>query len=145
MKLSNEWFTALSENETGDMVTILGRDELTQFASSGKLKDRIEITWKYEPDEKGMPDDAVGERMEAAEVALQKSMEKDKLAIMTAIYTGGGEKIWVFYTRAVQVFGERLNEALAPFEVLPITIYTERDENWEEYLDMYEMKAWRQD
>ncbi len=145
MRLSNEWFTALSENEEGALVTILGRDELSEFASSGKLKDRIEITWKYEPDQKGMPSDAVGELMENVEIALQKIMEKDKLAIMTAVYTGGGEKIWVFYTRAVHVFGERLNEALAPFETLPITIYTERDENWEEYLDMYEMKAWRQD
>lgn len=145
MKLSNEWFTALSENETGDIVTILGRDELAEFASSGKLKDRIEITWKYEPDQKGMPSDTIGELMETVEAALQKIMEKDKLAIMTAVYTGGGEKIWVFYTRAVHVFGERLNEALAPFDTLPITIYTERDEAWEEYLDMYEMKEWRQD
>ena len=38
-------------------------------------------------------------------------------------------------------FGERLNEALAPFEMLPISIYTEVDPN-EEYLDMYEMKEW---
>lgn len=145
MRLSNEWFTALSQNETGEMVTILGRDELTEFISSGKLKDRIEITWKYEPGLQCMPTEETGKLMEAAEVALQKSMEKDKLAIMTAIYTGGGEKIWVFYTRSVSAFGERLNEALAPFETLPLTIYTERDENWEEYLDMYEMKEWRQD
>lgn len=145
MKLSNEWFTALSENETGELVTVLGRDELSEFASSGKLKDRIEITWKYEPDTKGMPLEKTGQLMEAVEAALQKIMEKDKLAIMTAIYTGGGEKIWVFYTRAVHVFGERLNEALVPFELLPITIYTEHDPEWEEYLDMLEMKEWRQD
>lgn len=145
MKLSNEWFTALSENETGDIVTVLGRDNLSEFISSGKLKDRIEITWKYEPEQQGMPGEEVGKLMEAAEVVLQKAMEKDKLAIMTAIYTGGGEKIWIFYTRAVHVFGERLNEALAPFDTLPLSIYAERDENWEEYLDMYEMKEWRQD
>ncbi|WP_085535240.1 DUF695 domain-containing protein [Massilibacteroides vaginae] len=145
MKLSDEWFTALSENETGDMITILGRDELSEFASCGKLKDRIEITWRYDPDQKGMPASSVGELMEAVEVALQKIMEKDKLAIMTAVYTGGGEKIWIFYSRSVPVFGERLNEALAPFKLLPITIYAEQDEGWEEYLDMYEMKEWRQD
>ena len=46
------------------------------------------------------------------------------------------------YTRTVRVFGERLNEALAPFEMLPISIYTEVDPEWEEYLDMYEMKEW---
>lgn len=142
MKLSNEWFTALSENEAGQLVTISGRDGLTAFIESGKFKERVEITWQYEGDEKGMPSESLAEKMEEAEEALRKAMEKDKLAILTAVYTGGGEKIWVYYTRTVRVFGERLNEALAPFDRLPISIYTEVDPGWEEYLDMYEMKDW---
>lgn len=145
MRLSNEWFTALSENEEGNLVTIYGRDELTEFVESGKFKERVEITWKYEGDAKGMPQDALAEQMEKVEEALKKAMEKDKLAILTAVYTGAGEKIWVFYTRTVRVFGERLNEALASFELLPISIYTEVDPEWEEYLDMYEMKQWAVD
>lgn len=142
MKLSNEWFTALSENESGQMVIVSGRDELTEFVQSGKFKERVEITWRFEGDAKGMPSEEVAARMEAVLEVLQKAMEKDKLAILTGVYTGGGEKIWVFYTRTVRVFGERLNEALADFEQLPITIYTEVDPEWEEYLDMYEMKEW---
>lgn len=145
MKLSNEWFTALSEDEAGHLVTVYGRDELTEFIQSGKLKERVEITWKYEGDEKGMPSDELAAQMETVEETLRKVMEKDKLAILTAVYTGAGEKIWVFYTRTVRVFGERLNEALASFELLPITIYTEVDAEWEEYLDMYEMKQWAVD
>jgi hypothetical protein len=142
MKLSDEWFTALSQNDNGQLITVSGRDELTEFVNSGKYKERVEITWKYEGDEKGMPSEVLGKQMEAVEEALRHAMEKDKLAIATAIYTGGGEKIWVFYTRTARVFGERLNEALANFELLPITIYTEVDPAWEEYLDMYEMKEW---
>ena len=46
MRLSNEWFTALSENESGQLVTVSGRDELTEFIQSGKFKERVEITWK---------------------------------------------------------------------------------------------------
>lgn len=145
MRLSNEWFTALSENEDGNLVTIYGRDELTEFVESGKFKERVEITWKYEGDAKGMPQDVLAEQMEKVEEALKKAMEKDKLAILTAVYTGAGEKIWVFYTRTVRVFGERLNEALTSFELLPISIYTEVDPEWEEYLDMYEMKQWAVD
>ena len=54
--------------------------------------------------------DDLGEKMEAVEEALRKAMEKkDKLAILTGVYTGGGEKVWVFYTRTVRVFGERLD------------------------------------
>lgn len=145
MKLSNEWFTAFSEDESGHMVTVNGRDELTEFVESGKFKERVEITWKYESDEKGMPLDAEAEKMEAVQEALRKAMEKDKLSILTGVYTGGGEKIWIYYTRTVRVFGERLNEALAPFELLPLSIYTEVDPEWEEYLDMYEMKQWAVD
>lgn len=145
MRLSDEWFTALSENESGNLVTIYGRDELTEFIRSGKFKERVEITWKYEGDEKGMPGDTLAEQMENVQEALKKAMEKDKLSILTAVYTGAGEKIWVFYTRTVRVFGERLNEALASFELLPISIYTEIDPEWEEYLDMYEMKQWAVD
>lgn len=145
MKLSNEWFTALSEDEAGYLVTVSGREELTEFIQSGKFKERVEITWKYEGDDKGMPAEALAEKMETVQETLRKAMEKDKLSILTAVYTGAGEKIWVFYTRTVRVFGERLNQALAGFELLPISIYTEVDPEWEEYLDMYEMKQWAVD
>ncbi|MBC8618477.1 DUF695 domain-containing protein [Parabacteroides faecis] len=145
MKLSNEWFTALSEDEAGHLVTVSGRDELTEFIQSGKFKERAEITWKYEGDDKGMPEDELAKKMETVQETLRKAMEKDKLSILTGVYTGAGEKVWVYYTRTVRVFGERLNEALAPFELLPISIYTEVDPEWEEYLDMYEMKQWAVD
>ena len=145
MKLSNEWFTALSEDEAGHLVTVSGRDELTEFIQSGKFKERAEITWKYEGEDKGMPEDELAEKMETVQETLRKAMEKDKLSILTGVYTGAGEKVWVYYTRTVRVFGERLNEALAPFELLPISIYTEVDREWEEYLDMYEMKQWAVD
>ena len=89
-----------------------------------------------------MPSEALAEQIEEVQEVLKKAMEKDKLAILTSVYTGGGEKIWVYYTRTARVFGERLNEVLAVFELLPISIYTEVDPEWEEYLDMYEMKLW---
>ncbi len=145
MRLSNVWFTAFSENEKGQLLTVYGRDELAEFIQSGKLKERVEISWKYEGDENGMPSDRLAEKMEEVEETLRKAMEKDKLSILTGVYTGGGEKIWVYYTRTVRVFGERLNEALAGFEQLPISIYTEIDPDWEEYADMYEMKEWAGD
>ena len=41
MKLSDKWFTALSENDNGDLVAIYGRDELTEF-------DRVYAEWQVE-------------------------------------------------------------------------------------------------
>ncbi len=145
MRLSDVWFTALSENDQHQIITVYGRDELDAFMQSGKFKERVEITWKYEAEANGMPSDVIAEKMEAVELAIRKVMEKDKLAILTSIYSGAGERIWVFYTRTVRVFGEYLNQALEPFELLPITIYTELDPDWEEYRDMYEMKDWAVD
>ena len=51
MKLSNEWFTALSEDESGNLVAVSGRDELTEFVQSGKFKERVVISWQSEGDE----------------------------------------------------------------------------------------------
>ncbi|MGL4293797.1 MAG: DUF695 domain-containing protein [Bacteroidales bacterium] len=140
MKLSDIWFTALSEAENGKMVFINGRDHIMDFIKSGKFKERAEIYWKYEGDGKGMPDDQTAKLMEEVQAALQKAMEKDKLAILTGIYTGDNERTLVFITRNVPAFGERLNQALSGFDLLPITIYTEKDPENEEYLDMYQMK-----
>lgn len=145
MKLSDKWFTALSENEKGDLITIYGREELEEFVTSGKFKERVEVTWKYTPDTKGLPSDNEAELMENVEIALRKVMEKDKLAILSSVYSGGGERIWVFYTRTSRVFGEKLNDALKDFELLPISLYVEIDPEWEEYKDMYGMKEWSVD
>lgn len=141
MKLTNDWFTAFSESDDGKMIIICGRDGIDAFMQSGKFKERAEISWKYTGDANGMPSDAVAETMEKVQDALQKKMEKDKLAVMTGVYTGENERLWVFYTRNVPAFGVMLNETLMPFEELPITIYTEKDPQWEEYQDMYESKS----
>ena len=143
--ISNIWFSALTENEEGQMLWITGRDDIEAFKSSGKFKERAEVTWKYSPDSKGLPSNEEALRMEEVENVLRRAMEKDKLSILTGIYTGGGERVWVYYTRTTRVFGERLNAVLEPFDLLPISIYTEIDPDWEEYTGMYELKEWRID
>lgn len=140
MRLSDIWFTALSETDEGQMIVISGRDDIKAFIESGKFKERVEIYWKYEGGSNGMPLDEESRLMEKVQEALKQAMERDKLAIMTGIYTGGGERTWVFYTRNVPAFGEKLNQALYEFDKLPLDIYTEKDPEWEEYKDMYEMK-----
>ena len=142
MKLGDVWFSAVAEAEESDhMIIVSGRTEREPLNQSGKLKKRVEITWKYEADSKGMPDEDTGKLMEAAQTALKRAMEKDKLAIFTGIYTGDGERTWIFYTRNIPAFGRTLNEALAPFETLPLTIYTEKDPEWNEYREMCELQG----
>ena len=140
MKLTDEWFTALSESENGNMIFITGRDNIMDFVKSGKFKERVEIYWKYNGDANGMPDSEAAKLMEASQDAIRKIVEKDKLAILTGIYVGDNERTMVFITRNIPAFGEKLNLALKDFDLLPIEIYTEKDPDNEEYLDMYEMK-----
>ncbi|HQO48078.1 MAG TPA: DUF695 domain-containing protein, partial [Paludibacteraceae bacterium] len=68
------------------------------------------------------------------------AFEKNRLAVLTGIYTGDGERTLVFYTRSTNAFQETLNTALRNFEQLPLTLYVENDANWNEYQEMCEIK-----
>ena len=142
MVLTDNWFTAISDNEDGSYTFISGRSGIDEFIKSGKMKQRVEVTWKYEADSKGMPAiDKEAQIMEAVEERLRKTMEKDKLGILTGIYTGQGKRDWVFIIRNLNAFGERLNDALAGLPQLPIEIYAEDDPENEEYKSLLELKG----
>lgn len=142
MILKDNWFSAAAESDNGAPIFINGRLDLEAFKNSGKFNERVEIYWHYEKGFNEMPHDEEGQRMEEVLECLKKAMEKDKLAILTGIYTGNGERTLVFYTRTSRVFGERLNEALAPFELLPIELYVEIDKDWNEYNEMLEAQEY---
>lgn len=142
MVLTDNWFTAISENEDGSYTFISGRSGIDEFIESGKMKNRLEVTWRFAADEKGMPaDDKEAQVMEEVEERLRKAMEKDKLAILTGIYTGQGKRDWIFIARNVNAFGERLNDALSGLPQLPIEIYAEEDPDNEEYKSLLEIKG----
>lgn len=142
MKLTDEWFTAIAESEEGnDTIFVSGRCGIDEFRCSGKFRERAEVTWRYDADSKGMPDEATAMLMEDMMATLRRAMEKNKLAILTGVYTGGGERNMIFYTRNIPAFGNTLNEALMPYELLPLTIYTEKDADWSEYAEMCVLRS----
>jgi hypothetical protein len=134
MKLTDEWFTTVSENENGEPIFITGRDRLSEFRKSGNYNERLEIVWHYED---SILSDDLAKQMEEAQERIRHAVEKDKLAVLTGIYTGNGERCWDFYTRKVQYFCDRLNAALSEMPPLPLNLSAETDPDWEEYLDMY--------
>ena len=81
--------------------------------------------------------------MEDVQEAMVAEFKKDPVAVLTGIYTGDGERNWVFYTLSTHIFGRKINEILAPFDLLPISIYTENDPDWEEYSQMKEISEVR--
>ena len=138
MKLTDNWFSTMAIADNELPIFISGREDLDEFRLSGKFKERVEIYWKYDSNHNGMPSDAEGELMEQVIDSLRNAVEKDKLAILTGIYTGNNERTLVFYTRTSRVFGERLKDALAEFPQLPITLYVEIDPEWNEQQELYQ-------
>jgi hypothetical protein len=138
MKIGNDWWTAPTESENGKLILVTGRRGVEAVRSTGKYKIRVEITWKYQGNAAGMPDDVTSTLMEDVQDAMSKTFDKDPIAVMTGVYTGDGERNWIFYTTSVHIFEKKINEALAPFDLLPISIYTENDADWNEYDEMRE-------
>lgn len=139
MVLTDEWLTTLSHTDSNELVFLNVRRDLQNFFASGKLRVRVDIAYPYSADAEGMPDEAAAKLIEEIEPLLKRTMEKDKLAILTGNYTGGGQKDWTFYTRHLPSFGERLNAVLAPYPPLPLDIHCEEDPEWSDYHEMLQL------
>lgn len=139
LKIGNEWWTSPTESESGALIMVTGRQGVEPVMASGKYNDRIEITWKYTPEKDGMPDFKTSSLMEQVTDAINNAFAKDSAAVMTGIYTGDGERNWIFYTLNPRKFQYMLNNALKDFELLPITIYAEKDPDWNEYREMKDL------
>jgi hypothetical protein len=136
-KIGNDWWTSPTEStDNGRTIIVTGRRGVEAAMESGKYNIRVEITWRYAGDATGMPDKATSMLMESVHDALTAVFDKDPVAILTGIYTGDDRRDWVFYTMSTHIFERKINEALADFELLPITIYTENDADWGEYREM---------
>ncbi|MBO5455332.1 MAG: DUF695 domain-containing protein [Muribaculaceae bacterium] len=135
---SGSWWTAPTESESGRLIMVTGRKDIDNFRSNERFKIRIEVTWKYEGDENGMPDTATSQLMEVAQNALQNEFHKDPVAVLTGIFTGDDQRDWIFYATSTHIFGKKINKALADFPQLPISIYAENDPEWQEYDEMSE-------
>lgn len=136
LKIPNEWWTAPAESEDGQLIMVTGRSGLEQVKATGVFVYRIEVNWAYKPDDKGMPDYATSRLMEQVTDALEVEFSKDPVAVNTGIYTGAGERNWVFYCRSLHIFQRKLNTILEPFETLPLTFHAEDDPDWAEYAEM---------
>lgn len=138
-----DWWTAPAESEDGRLIMVSGRKDVKAFRSNPRFTIRIEITWPYgggNP-EASMPAEDVAELMGEATDRLQEVFHKDPVAVMTGIFTGAGERTWVFYTLSTNIFQKKLNEALEPLPTLPLQISAENDPRWEAYDEMSDFEV----
>lgn len=132
--MAETWWTAPTEAENGNTIMVTGRDEVEKYRDSGKYPYRVEVIWRYEGG--GMPSLEDSKLMEQVTDALQKELRQNKGAVMTGIYTGDGERDWVFYTKRLSIFNTILNRSLEELPTLPIQIEAYEDPAWEEYTEM---------
>lgn len=132
-----DWWTCPTESDDGRLIMVSGRRDIEKFRNNPKFTIRVEISWNYEGEE--MPDEPTSQLMEQATDALNSVLDKDPVAVMTGIYTGAGERIWVLYTLSTNIFQKKLNEALAALPLLPLEIRAENDPEWAEYSEMKEI------
>ena len=137
LKISDEWWTAPVEGDNGDLVIVTGRDGMHEIIQLKQFVYRVDTTWKYR--DAGMPDKSTSEIMEQITDSLKTVFDKDPVAILTGIYTGAGERNWVFYTRSLHIFQKKFNEAMSQFPSLPLAFHAEEDENWSEYKEMKDL------
>lgn len=133
------WWTSPLEDDENHTIIVTGRGDVQKFRSNPRFTIRIEVTIPYTPSPDGLPskDDAcmLDEILENFKTILKK----DPVAVLTGIYTGANERNMVFYTLSTHIFNKKLNEALAPFLLLPLRITAENDPDWAEYDEMREL------
>lgn len=136
MKYTDKWWSYPAEGESGKTIIVTGRDCVDEYRESGKYIYRIDVGWSYNALPDGMPGEDDAKLMEEATDALLDAFKKDRVAVMTGIYTGDGKRDWVFYTKNLKIFSLVFNKALEELPTMPIVIDAEEDAAWEEYLDM---------
>ena len=141
LAISDDWWTAPAECENGNLVLVTGRRSMDNIIQTGLYRYRIEVTWPYQGDDKALPTYTDSKVMEEITDALNESFDRDPAAILTGIYTGDGQRNWVFYTRSLHIFQRKFNEVMAPFPALPLQFEAEEDPDWLEYREMCECEV----
>ncbi len=129
--------TVPTVDEAGNTIIVTANLDVAKFRSKDKYNIRVEVTLPYTAaGELGFPDDATSELLEKITESFDAQLKGKTTAVLTGIYTGGGERNWVFYTFSTQTFNGFLNRSLADFPLLPLKIYAENDPEWAEYDEM---------
>ncbi len=136
------WFTVPTTDDDGNTIIVTGRADVDKYRSRQRNNIRVEITLPYTPaGEFGFPDEATAQLLETITEAFRTNLKGKNTALLTGIYTGAGQRNWVFYTFSTETFNGFLNRSLADLPPLPLKIYAENDPDWAEYTEMRTVAA----
>lgn len=95
----------------------------------------IQIYWNYSKHDSGMPSSVDSQHMEIFENRLVDALENDLTGILVAVITTGGVREWVYYTKSLDAFAERLHNMPQESAPYPIEIDTDNDPEWEYFFN----------
>ena len=55
LRISDDWWTAPAEGDNGNLILVTGRRAMDNVIATGLYRYRVEVTWPYEADDKGLP------------------------------------------------------------------------------------------
>lgn len=130
--LANDaWSVAERNAEVGPAVIlfrtpVLGPEPVEGY---GQL---VTVVWAYGPQGNGeMPSSDTIDELTRFEDHLCIAVESDAQSVLTGVLTFDGARQWVFYTRDVETFGERLSRMPDYHgEPYPIELTMEEDAGW---------------
>lgn len=138
--MNERWWSAPMEGDSGKTVIVTGRDYLDSVIESARYPYLIRVAWRYNALSDGFPDKIDEELMGRVSDALESTFSKDKAAYLVAIFTGDGQRDWLFYTKSLPLFNKIFNKALADIEeTVPFEIEAREDAGWSEYREMREL------
>jgi len=124
------WSVADGERADGPVV-IRFRSYLPSPTQAHEYEWLLVACWAYADEGTGaMPSKETMKEMEEFEERLCGALERDALAVLTAILTFDGARQWVFYTHDVDSCGERINSMPQNVEPYPIELSARPDPEW---------------
>ena len=114
------------------------RTELQQKSADPAYPRLIQIVWKYEADENGLPSLETATDLRAFEDKLRSSVESEKIGLLVAVCTNNGEREWMFYTSGVSDFERCLNEMQDEQDEqdeFPIDVTSAKDPKWSAFFE----------
>lgn len=104
---------------------VLGRGQ------TGDYVRLLSITWAYADEDGGeQPSEEQHKEMVAFEDRLCNALERDGMAVLTAVLTFDGARQWVLYTSDVQECGRRVNDMPHGGDRYPIELTADLDPDW---------------
>lgn len=144
MSEKNEWFTTPAVDDNGNTIIVTGRLDVDSYRSRERNNIRVEVTLPYTPaGPLGFPDDSTAELLDTITESFHANLKGKNTALLTGIFTGGGERNWVFYTFSTESFNGFLNRSLSELPMLPLSIYAENDPEWAAYDEMLQVGVTR--